>query len=53
MVDMLSHLNHSAPGVRSELLFTVIALGVGFNELSNEGLLYLSLVVQFFFNCDF
>ena len=45
MVHMLPHLDNSAPGVRGELFFAIVALSVCFNKLSNESLLYFSLVV--------
>jgi hypothetical protein len=50
---MLTHLDHCAPGVRSELLFAVVALHVKFGELSDKGLFHFGLVVDFFFDGDF
>ena len=53
MLDMLSHLNTSAPSVRSKLFLAVVALSVGLDKLYHESLLDLGLVIQLFFDCDF
>lgn len=53
VVNMLSNLHHSSPGMRCELFLAVITLCVHFNEFCDEGLLDLHTVIHLFFNCDF
>lgn len=53
MVDVLSDLDDSSPGVRGELFLAVVALHVALNELCDEGLLDFCFVVQLFLDSDF
>ena len=50
---VLSDLNNSAPGVRGELLFTIVTLHVKLCEFSDECLLHFGLVVELLLNGDF